>query len=73
MLYGFTEIKDDHFMIRCAIKFYINVINAVFVCQRFFYLESGLKWGTKLFLFDFKFFFFFFVGESMLRFYFISL
>jgi hypothetical protein len=52
MLYGFTEIKDYLFSTRCAIKFYINVINSHFVYRRFSLLKKWTKFRIKCFLFD---------------------
>jgi hypothetical protein len=40
VLYGFKKMKDYLFIIRCAIKFDMKLINIVFV---FFSLKSGLK------------------------------
>jgi hypothetical protein len=37
--YIFTEIKDNFFTIRCAIQFYINVINTLFAYQHFSSLQ----------------------------------
>jgi hypothetical protein len=31
LLYGFAEIKNNLSIIKCAIKFYINAINILFV------------------------------------------
>jgi hypothetical protein len=52
LLYGITEIKDKNFPIRCAIQFYINVINSLFVYQPFFLLQKWTNIYTNLFLFD---------------------
>jgi hypothetical protein len=58
MLCGFTEIKDNLFIIRCAIKFYINIINIVFVYRQFFLPKKWTKVRTEFFYlilnFDFE-------------------
>jgi hypothetical protein len=38
-----SEIKDDRFIIRCAIKLYINIVNTFCVYWWGFYLQSGLN------------------------------
>jgi hypothetical protein len=43
MLYGFAEIKDNIFTIRCTIKFNMKFINIVLHISGFFSLKSGLK------------------------------
>jgi hypothetical protein len=53
-VYGFTKIKDDHFTIRCAITFYINIINTVVVWWQFFLLKKWTKVGANFF-FDSEF------------------
>jgi hypothetical protein len=45
MLYRFTEIKDNLFTIKCAILFYINVINSFFAYQWLFLLKKSIKVG----------------------------
>jgi hypothetical protein len=40
-------MKDNLLSIRCAIKFYINIINSLFVHQRFVLLEKWIKVRTK--------------------------
>jgi hypothetical protein len=52
MLYEFSRIKDVLFTNRCAIKFYINIINSYFVYQWFFLLKKWNKVRINLFLFD---------------------
>jgi hypothetical protein len=42
-LYGFTKIKDDRSIIRCAVKFYINMINTIVVWWQFFPLKMWTK------------------------------
>jgi hypothetical protein len=52
MLYEFTEIKDNYLINRCAIKFFINVVNVTFVYWRFFLLKKWIKVRINFFLLD---------------------
>jgi hypothetical protein len=47
--YRFTNIKNDLFTIRCAIKFYVKIVITLFVYQRFFGFKSGLKCVSNFF------------------------
>jgi hypothetical protein len=49
MLYGFTEIKENNFIIKCAIKFDINMIKTIFVYQQFLLLKKWTKMRTIFF------------------------
>jgi hypothetical protein len=50
--------KNNYFPIRCATKFYINVIKHFLYIISFFSFKDGLKY-VPIFLFDSEFFFFF--------------
>jgi hypothetical protein len=55
MLYEFTELKYNIFIIRCAINFYINIVNTLFVYRRFFLLKKWTKVSANFFSFDSEF------------------
>jgi dynactin complex subunit len=42
--------KDSRFVIRCAIKFYINMITTVVVWWQLFLLKKWTKVGAKFFI-----------------------
>jgi hypothetical protein len=56
-LYGFTKIKDEHFIIRCAIKFYINMITTVVVWWQYFLLKKWIKVRANFFFLILNFWF----------------